>query len=60
MAIQQLSMKEVEQVSGGCCLLDLFAACLGSLFGACAPAKPVCGTPTPPPVVVPPTNGGTT
>gem|GEM_PF-1253672 len=60
MAIQQLSMKEIDEVSGGCGLLNLFADCLASLFAICAPAKSTgCGTTTPP-VVVPPTNGGST
>ncbi|MEO6920933.1 MAG: hypothetical protein ABI171_18285 [Collimonas sp.] len=56
MAIQQLSAKEIDQVSGGCCLFfGAFLSCFRSFFKSCAPVKPGCGK-TP----VTPTKPGTT
>lgn len=55
MAIQQLSMKEIDEVSGGCCLFSFFSNCFSNFFKSCRPAPTKgCGRPTPPTPPVPP------
>ncbi|AMP06605.1 hypothetical protein CPter91_4292 [Collimonas pratensis] len=50
MAIQQLSAREIDQVSGGCCLFfsKFFSSCFSNFFKSCMPSKPSCNKPKPP------------